>query len=175
MPKALAIIGQIVVYGLVAVTFGYFSSHPSYQRFPTGEAQILLSFSHIGQRKGTCRKLTRQEIASKETNMHRGEICPRERLPVAVELFLADKPLLQTSLLATGIASDGAAQIYRRFTVPSGPHRLVARLRDSARTEGFDYQAQADIELAPGEKFVVDFRSELGGFLFGTNRPGRGR
>lgn len=169
------IVGQVVIYGLIAVTFGYFSMYPSYNRFPAGQAQLLLSFSHVGQRKEACRKLTQQETANMQLNMHRGKVCPRERLPVAVELLLADTPLLQEKLVATGVASDGAAQIYRRFTIPAGPHRITARLRDTARQEGFDYQAETDVVLAPGEKYVIDFRSEFGGFLFGTNRSEKGR
>ena len=49
-------------------------------------------------------------------------------------------------------------------------YELVARLRDSARESGFDYEGTAEVELRPGENYVVDFRSELGGFLFGPNR-----
>jgi hypothetical protein len=168
-------VGQVIVYGLIAVTFGYFSMYPSYTRFPTDQAQILLSFSHVGQHKGACRKLTQQETAGMQVYMHRGKVCPRERLPVRIELHLADTPLVQENLMATGIASDGAAQIYRRFTIPAGPHRITARLRDSARQEGFDYEAQTHVTLASGEKYVIDFRSELGGFMFGTNRPDKGR
>lgn len=169
------IVGQVAIYGLIAATFGYFSLYPSYNRFPPEQAQILISFSHVGQRKGACRKLTQQETAGMQVNMHRGKVCPRERLPVLVELHLADTPLLHESLVATGIASDGAAQIYRRFTIPAGPHTISARLRDTARPEGFDYEAQTDVILTPGEKYVIDFRSEFGGFLFGTNRPEKGR
>ena len=50
--------------------------------------------------------------------------------------------------------------------VSAGRHRLVARLRDSDRTEGFDYEHEAEIELAPGQNFVVDFRAVSGGFIF---------
>lgn len=177
MPRPAAIIGQIVVYSLVAVMLGYFSNHPRYTRLNPDEAQILLSFSHIGQRKGACRKMTQDEIGGMETNMHRGKICPRERLPVHVELFLSDQPFFEATLMPTGIAGDGAAQIYRRFSVPPGRHSIRARLRDSDRKAGFDFESQADIEVVPGEKFVIGFRSELGGFLFGTHRPdgGRGR
>ena len=177
MPRPAAIIGQITVYAIVAATLGYFSSYPQYARLTSGDAQVLVSFSHVGQRKEDCRKMTRHEIGGMGTNMHRGEIWPRERLPVYVELFLSDQPLFKAMLEPTGIAGDGAAQIYQRFPVPSGWHSIRARLRDSARQEGFDFESQVDVELALGEKFVIDFRSELGGFLFGTHLldGGRGR
>ncbi len=50
--------------------------------------------------------------------------------------------------------------------VEPGRHALSVRLRDSARESGFDYEKEATVELRPGENLVVDFRSELGGFLF---------
>jgi hypothetical protein len=33
----------------------------------------------------------------------------------------------------------------------------VARLRDSARTEGFDHEAARQVTLAPGQNFAIDF------------------
>ena len=47
---------------------------------------------------------------------------------------------------------------------------MFARLRDSDREEGFDYKRDAIIELVPGQNLVVDFRSEMGGFLFAGGR-----
>ena len=47
--------------------------------------------------------------------------------------------------------------------------RPVLALRDSRRSEGFDYEREAEITLEPGQSFVVDFRAEMGGFLFFGN------
>jgi len=55
---------------------------------------------------------------------------------------------------------------YRRFKVPAGHHQLTARLRDSARTTGYDYQGHTDLDLAPQQNFVVGFSSEHTGFSF---------
>lgn len=170
MLKVLAIVGQLMIYGLTALIFGVFSTHPTYRAFPEDKAQILLSFSHVGQRKGECRKLTREEIEAMAANMRRSELCPRERLPVAVELELSGEVIYQDVLQPTGLSRDGASQAHRRFTVEPGAHHLVARLSEKAGAEGFDYQDVMDIELEAGESFIVDFRSEMGGFLFGPNR-----
>ena len=43
--------------------------------------------------------------------------------------------------------------------------RLVARLRDSRRTEGFDYVREADVTLEPRQHLIVDFHSKAGGFI----------
>ena len=44
-------------------------------------------------------------------------------------------------------------------------NRLAARLRDTDRTEGFDYQRSIEIDLVAGQNLALDFRSETGGFL----------
>jgi hypothetical protein len=66
----------------------------------------------------------------------------------------------------SGFADDGPATVYQRFVVPPGRHELTARLRDSRRTEGFDYEARAEVELAAQQNFVVDFQARAGGFIF---------
>ena len=42
---------------------------------------------------------------------------------------------------------------------------LVLRMRDTARTEGFDYSYDEVVELEPEQNLVVDFRAESGGFI----------
>jgi len=166
MLKLLAYLGQVVVYGVIAVLLGYFSTSPAYQRFPADKAQLVLSFTHVGQRVTPCRKLTREEIEALAANMRRAEVCERERLPLYVELVLGGDLLFSASLPPTGLSRDGAAHLHERFTVATGRHVLRLGLRDSARTEGFDYETEAIIELHPGQSFVVDFRPEFGGFRF---------
>ena len=56
MPKPLAFVGQAVVYGAIAVLLGYFSTNPTYQHFPADKAQLVISFTHVGQRATPCRK-----------------------------------------------------------------------------------------------------------------------
>ena len=151
MTRPLAILGQALAYLLFAAVLGVFSAAPSYTHLEPDRALIKLSFSHAAQRKGECRRLTPEEIAA---------------LPVLVELVLDGRVVARELLPPAGLHGDGASAVYRRFPVKAGRHRLVARLRDSGRTEGFDYEGVAEIELAPGQNFVVDFRSETGGFIF---------
>jgi hypothetical protein len=70
-----------------------------------------------------------------------------------------------------GLSGDGPSAVYRRLPVAAGDHQLEVRLRDSARTEGFDYHHQAQVTLGPREIMVVDFRAEMGGFLFRQDEP----
>jgi hypothetical protein len=40
------------------------------------------------------------------------------------------------------------------------------RLRDTARTEGWDYAQEETVDLLPGRYFTVTFRAGTGGFSF---------
>ena len=166
MPRPLRVLGQILAYAAVAVLFGLFSDWPRFTAFPPDQAQILLSFAHGAARKGECRRLSAEEIAELPANMRRSELCPRERLPVVVELLLDDEPLIRESLPPSGLAGDGPSQIHRQFAVPPGSHRLTVRLRDSARAQGFDYERSETVVLRERQNFVIDFRADTGGFLF---------
>lgn len=158
--------GQIVAYIGFAALLAYLSNAPAYSPLLPGQALVKLSFSHAGKIKGECRELSAKEIAGYAPNMRRPKICPRERQPVLIELDLDGQPLLHTLLQPSGLWGDGAATIYRTFKVPSGHHRLAARLRDSDRTVGYDYQGEAVLELAPQQNFVVELSSEHEGFSF---------
>lgn len=41
----------------------------------------------------------------------------------------------------------------------------AARLRDTNRTDGFDYDASFDVDLAPAQNLALDFRRDIGGFV----------
>lgn len=173
MPRLWAWLGQALIYGIVALGLGAFSTRPAYLHFPPDKAQIVLSFSHVGDRVVPCRKPTREEIQEMAANMRRAEICERARLPLQVELLLEGEALYSASLVPTGLSRDGASQVHERFTVAPGRHELLVRLRDSARSSGYDYEAAAVVELRPRQSLVIDFRAELGGFLFGQDRDSR--
>ena len=166
MPRVLKFAGQGLVYALIALLFGIFSDWPRYTHSPPDKAQILLSFSHGGARKGGCRTLSAEEIAELPPNMRRPQICPRERLPLSVELLLDGQALYRAELPPSGLSKDGPSQVHRRFLVAPGTHSLTVRMRDSARAQGFDYERSEDIVLREMQNFVIDFRADTGGFLF---------
>jgi hypothetical protein len=158
--------GQAGFFAVLALFIGYFSASPAYRQVPDGMAQIKLSLRHGGARVEDCRKLTPEEIAKLPANERRPNTCSRERLPMLIEIRLDGAPLYSDTLYPTGLSSDGPAETYRKFIVPAGRHVIEARLRDSKRTEGFDYETVKDIDLAPFQNLAVDFKSDQGGFLF---------
>lgn len=165
MGQALRYGGQIVVYALIMLVIGYLSDTPAYQAAPPEQAMIKLAFKHGGQPRGGCRKPTRQETDDMAMNMRRRTICPREREPLLVELSIDGETVYSRVLQPAGLRDDGPARVYESFVVAPGQHRIDAKLRDSSRDEGFDYVASKNIELAPSELYVIQFRSESGGFL----------
>lgn len=166
MVSALKYLGQGVAFAAIALVLGYFSDSPRYTHFPADQALIKLTFAHGAKPKGGCRRLTAEEIAALAPNMRRPTTCPRQRLPVTVELELDGELVYRDVLPPTGLSGDGPSRMYRGFPVPAGRHSLVARLRDSDRTEGFDYVNAAEVELAPTQHLIVSFRAETGGFIF---------
>lgn len=166
MLKPRYIIGQIIAFIPFAFGLGYFSNSPSYTYHDPELALIMVSFSHASERKEECRHYTTEEIAALAPNMRRPMDCPRERLPVYVEVIMDGKSLLSKSYNPTGLSKDGAASIYERIPVKSGSHQIIAKLRDSSRESGFDYESNISINLDAKEIFVIDFRKDLNGFNF---------
>jgi len=166
MPDTLRYAGQFVFFVLVAAFIGYFSSQPVYHQIPDGMAQIKLSFAHGAARKGECRRLSREELQELAPNMRKPVSCPRERLPVVVKLELDGQNLYEATLPPTGLSGDGPSHVFKRFVVPVGRHTLVAQLRDSKRETGYDYIATKAINLAPAQSLAIDFRADIGGFVF---------
>ncbi len=165
MTDVLRYLGQAVVYLLIAVLFGYFSAAPTYVHFPPDRAAIKVSLVHGAKRKEACRRLTREELAALPPNMRKPVSCPRERLPVRLEVRLDDRVLLSEALPPTGLAGDGPSRIDRRFAVAPGSYRLKLVMRDSDRTEGYDYARETEITIAARQNLVIDFNAESGGFI----------
>jgi len=166
MPKLRILLGQIAAFILFALGIGYFSNSPSFTYHDPEMALIMVSFSHASERKEKCRRFTQEEIAALAPNMRRPMDCPRERVPVYVEVIMDGKTLLSKSYKPTGLAKDGSTSIYERIPVKPGQHQLIAKLRDSNRERGYDYESNISISLEPKELFVIDFRKDINGFYF---------
>jgi hypothetical protein len=166
MPNVVRYVGQTLLYAAFVAAIGAFASWPIYHQVPESSAQIKLSFNHSGARVEDCRKLTAEELSKLPSNKRRPFNCSRERLPVTIQLMIDGKPIYEAVLRPGGLSSDGPAQTYEKFIVPAGKHVIEARLRDSKRTEGFDYESRFEAELAPWQNLAIDFKAEQGGFLF---------
>jgi len=144
----------------------WFSDHPAYRQIPESTAVMMLTFVHGADRRGECRRLTPEEIAKLPPNMRRVQDCPRVRRPIYVELDVDGRNLYRANLPPTGIAGDGPSRVYQRFVLPAGKYDVAVRMRDTARTAGFDHERRDSIDLKPDQLFVIDYRPESGDFIF---------
>lgn len=154
---ALFVLLLLITGGVAAL-----SSQPRTRVLPEGSAVFTITFTHGADRVTECRRLTPEELAKLPPNMRRPTECPRERLPVVLELDLNGAPLLHASLPPTGLSGDGPSQLYRRFVLPAGDYTIAARLRDTRRATGFDHETTREVHLAAGQNLVVDFRPDSG-------------
>jgi hypothetical protein len=166
MNNPLCIFLQAITYAAFAIIVGYLSASPAYDYADSGKATIKLSLSHAANRVKPCVRLTPEEIARLAPNMRRSESCERQRLPLTVELEIDGETAANVRALPSGLWNDGPASIYERLEVEPGAHTITARLRDSDRSEGWDYTHTEDAMLVSGRYFTITFRAETGGFSF---------
>lgn len=166
MRRVMRPILQLAAYSGIAVLLGYFATMPPYRYADPALASVKVSLSHATDRVKPCRQLTQEEIAEFAANMRRTEACERERLPLVLELDIDGNNVLRLTAMPSGIWNDGPASIYERFDVPPGPRRVSVRLRDTARTSGWDFEKTQTVDLEPGRYFTITFKPETGGFSF---------
>lgn len=157
---------QALLYAAFAACVGYFSIAPAYRYADPGLATIKLSLSHAADRVEECVKLTPQEINERAVAGKPFNECSRERQPVSVELDIDGTRVHQVIATPSGLWGDGPASIYERLSVEPGTHTITVRLRDTARTEGWDYEHSERVTLVAGRYFTITFRAEAGGFRF---------
>jgi ferredoxin/coenzyme F420-reducing hydrogenase delta subunit len=173
LPRPLRWGGQAASYAALVALIGFFATRPAYTYLPEDHALLKLSFSHAGQPLKPCRRYTHEELTSTRFSERSATNCERGRWPVYVEFDLDGQPLHRAQYDPAGLWNDGPSSVYLRFELPAGHHTVTGRLRDDGSTSGFNYTTTADVDLAPGQNFVVDFRAADGGFIF--DRSGTGR
>ncbi|MFA7267990.1 MAG: hypothetical protein WC073_01475 [Sterolibacterium sp.] len=161
--KPLAWIGQGLLYALFALFIGYFSAAPEYRHMAPEMALIKLSFTHHGKRVADCLQRTPEQLAKLPPNMRAPMQCQRERSPVTIEVDVDGHPAYRHVAEPAGLSKDGASAVYQRLPLLAGEHRLAVRLKDDARSGGFDYTRDAVLNLKPGQVLVIDFNAEKGG------------
>jgi len=166
MRKTASLPLQAVLYVAFAAGLGWFATNPPYRYADPGMASVKVSLSHAADRIQPCVQLTPEQIADLAMNMKQTEACERARLPLLIEVDIDGETLFSLRAEPAGLWSDGPSSIYERFDVTPGAHTVTARLRDTARTEGWDYADSVDVVLEPGRYFTVTFKAETGGFNF---------
>jgi hypothetical protein len=162
--KVLRYAAQAVLYAAFVAVIGHFSNRPVYEHLPANDALLKVSLSHAGERKDACHQRSAEELAKLAPNMRAQSVCPRERVPVVVDVELDGARVFHVVAPPSGLAKDGASTIYRRLPIAAGTHRITARLSDTP-DGAFNYSHDATLDLAPGRVVVVDFDPSQGGFV----------
>lgn len=147
--------GQIVAYIAFGALLGYFSAGPDWSYFPEDRALIKLSLTHGGQRKEACRERTAAERAKLPATAKPPKVCPRERHPVTLSIWLDDTVIFSETAQPMGISGDGPSQFYRRFEVKPGVYQLKLELADSGGTSAPITQMQK-IELKARRVLAIE-------------------
>ena len=166
MIRGLRLAGQFVIIVALFAGVAWLSDRPVYRQIPENSGIIMLTFVHGADRKGECRRRTPEEIAKLAPNMRQVQDCPRVRRSLYVELDIDGRKIYQADLPPTGIAGDGPSRVYQRFVMPAGKYDVAVRMRDTARTDGFDHERRGTVDFAPSQMFVIDYRPESGEFIF---------
>lgn len=157
---------QVVAYLLFFGVIYFLSNSPAYYYLQPGQAEIKLAFKHTSQRVQECHKRTQEELMKLPPNMRRPQDCPRNRAPIYIELLLDDQFLATRTFVSPGLSHDMATFVYAKFALPAGRHKLTVRMRDSIRTEGFDYADETTRDWVPGQAIVIGFKKVTEEFTF---------
>ncbi|NIA27140.1 MAG: hypothetical protein GWP02_03715 [Desulfobulbaceae bacterium] len=155
---------QVALYAGFAFVTGYLSFWPRYQYAAPDMATVKISLSHATNHVAPCVELTPQQIAELAPNMRRSQLCERKRLPLLLELDIDGELALRIEASPSGMWGDGNASVYERFDLAPGEHRIATRLRDTARSDGWDYSYEENVIFAAGRYRTITFKPEKGGF-----------
>lgn len=154
--RPLRLAGQAVAWTLFVTVTGVFAQWPAYAPIPPGQGELKLSLAHLTERLEPCVQLTPEEIQARPPNMRVTEDCPRARAEAVVQLRADDTPLLDAAVRPVGLARGGRTYLQAHWALPAGDYTLEFRLRDTPRTEGFDYMQRLQLSLAAGESVLLE-------------------
>ncbi len=165
--KPLRLLLQAINYTVFMAIVWYFATSPSIRIIAEDEAMITIAFSHAGQLREPCRRLTQEELNELPPNMRKLDDCPRERSPVAIEATLDDKPFYSAVLPPPGLFGDGGVDVFHKVKIPAGEHLLRLKMNDSVRIEGFNHQLERRVKIDPAQILLVSFEPDQGFVLRG--------
>jgi len=155
----LGLLGQGIAWALYLGLIGYLSSAPAYEYLAPEKSLIKLSFTHPGQRKVKCRKLSREEMNKLPPNMRVLQSCTRERWPVTVSLKLDGSTVFKGSARPAGLSKDGPSSFYEKFSVRAGNHKIDIHFQDDGSKSAKIFRRQETVTLKPAEILVIGFDS----------------
>ena len=156
---------QAANYFVFMALVWYFSIAPAVYPLEENQAVVTMAFSHAGELKEPCRRLTAEELAQLPPNMRKPVDCPRGRSPVRVKALMNGQPLFEHSAKSPGLYEDGSVDIYLSAKVPAGRHHLTVAINDNIRVDGYTHTQEQDVTVKPGQRLLIKYSSG-DGFTF---------
>ena len=159
MDKTVRYLGQAALYALFFLPLVYISHSPNYKNLDEGIAVLKVAVRHPGEIIGECTSSAVEGHGMRPSSMTQAiEVCPRERSPLQLELVLDGKILYSATVPPSGLHNDGISSMYRRFELPAGSHKLQIKMNDDVKVEGYNWQLEQEIILAPAQVMVASFK-----------------
>ena len=155
---------QAFNYAVFMLLIWYFATSPSLRIIEDDEAMLTIAFSHAGELKQPCRRLSQEELLKLPPNMRKLDDCPRERSPVTIIASVDGKQIYNKVMLPPGLYGDGGVNIFFSGKVPAGKHHLSIKMDDSVRKSGFDHFFEQDVDIEATKILLVEF-DKLKGFM----------
>jgi len=159
-------LGQGLAYLLFIAFIGYFSTAPSYTHVPSDRALIKFTFTHAGKRVKPFNDTRSKEDLAKLPPQLRAKKHSRERSPLDIEFEMDGQILYRATVQPRGLSHDLPSPVYQRFVVAVGEHHFRVRMRDDIHHEGFKYNGEKTVKLAPLQTLIVDFDNIREQFIF---------
>ena len=157
MNKAIKIVMQALSYTVFCLIIYFLSTQPAYNYLEQDQAEIKLAFKHASQRIKPCIKRTRKELLKLPPNMRKANDCTRERAVVQVKITLDGEVIANKEFIPPGLHQDATVFAYSKLPLPVGNRLLEVSMRDSARTEGYDYHLEKRLNITTGQALVIGF------------------
>lgn len=155
---------QAFNYAVFMLLIWYFATSPSIRIIEDDEAMLTIAFSHAGELKQPCRRLSQEELLKLPPNMRKIDDCPRERSPVILEASLDGKEIYNKVMLPPGLYGDGGVNVFFSGKVPAGKHHLSIKMDDSVRKPGYNHIFEQDVDIEATKILLVEFHI-LKGFM----------
>ncbi len=160
--KPIGYLLQVFNYTLFMALIWYFSTAPSFRVLDENQAVITMAFSHAGELREPCRRLSQEELNKLAPNMRKLDDCPRERSPVKIEMKFDGELLYDETLQPPGLFGDGGVDVYFSQKISAGEHRFEIKMDDSVRNAGFNHRYEQTVHIEASRILLVEFDSDEG-------------
>ncbi len=165
------VVGFTLLFAAVAWGLGVFAALP-WQASPPGAALLKVAFKHVAAVEAEGEELSPEELAKLPRHMRpqRGERARTgKRRDAILRIALDGRRVLEKTYRPGGLRHDGPTFAYEELPLAVGRRRLAATLWEGRadagereEPEAVRWRLEREVEVRPGQVFLVDFSEETG-------------